>query len=62
MQHRKQYDHERVGCAEAVESGSSLRSMSFLLLARESGQGKRGAYVEEKGFVAIAGRIGRGLH
>ena len=40
MQRRKQYDYEIVGCAEAMESGGSLRSMSFLLLARESGEGK----------------------
>ena len=48
MQRRKQYDHEKVGCAEAMESGGSLRNMPFLLLARESEQGKGGYSLKRK--------------
>jgi len=46
---RKQYDYERVRCAETIESGSSLRSMSFRLLA---GSQERKTYVEEKRSVS----------
>ena len=48
MQRRKQYDHEKVGCAVAMESGGSLRNMPFLLLAQESGQGKGGHTLKRK--------------
>ena len=49
VQLRKQYDYERVRCAETIESGRSLRSMSFLLLA---GSQERKTYVGEKRSVS----------
>ena len=42
---------ERVGCAEAMESGGSLLIV-FLLLARGSAEEKGGTYVEENGPVS----------
>ena len=59
MQRRKQYVHERVGCAEAMNDGSFLMMPLFLLLAREFMKGKGNIHRRERTCVAIDGRIGR---
>ena len=41
-QRQKQYIHERVGCAEAMNDGSFLMMPIFPLLAQESMKGKGG--------------------
>ena len=48
VERRKQYDQERVGCGEAMESGSSLRGKSFLFVSTGVRTRERGTYVEEK--------------
>ena len=51
IQCRKQCDYERVGCAEAMESGCSLRCLFFPFVSK-CVKGGKGIYVEEYRYVS----------